>query len=195
VPEDVRLVRVGIVDDHPAVRAGLEAVLGDAAGIVPVGSATGELDLWPLLRRAAPDVLLLDHHLEGTDGLHLCRRIKADPPAPRVLIYTAYAGGELEVAARLARADGVVSKGVPPQTLAHAVRTAAGGELEPAQLTPAMLSRAVRCVAEGDRSALAMMLRDTPADDVCAVLDIDEAVLRARIDRMIAALSGCVAPH
>ncbi len=42
-----RLIRAVIVDDHPAMRAGVAAVLDRAADIMLVGEAEGPRELWP----------------------------------------------------------------------------------------------------------------------------------------------------
>jgi hypothetical protein len=52
VPRDSLTARVAILDPHPAVRAGLEAML--PADLVPVGSAAERRQLWPLLYRTDP---------------------------------------------------------------------------------------------------------------------------------------------
>ena len=51
------IVRVAFLDDHPAIRAGLEAILATEPDLRLVGSAAGEHELWPLVRDApaAPD--------------------------------------------------------------------------------------------------------------------------------------------
>ena len=54
------LIRVAVLDDHAAVRAGLEAILGSAPDTVSVGSAHGEAELHWLLRRTDASVLILD---------------------------------------------------------------------------------------------------------------------------------------
>jgi chemotaxis response regulator CheB len=51
------VIRVAVLDDHAAVRAGLEAILGAAPEMVSVGSAQDEAELDRLLRRTDPSVL------------------------------------------------------------------------------------------------------------------------------------------
>src|SRR5689334_15494390 len=105
------MIRVAIADDHPAVRVGLQAALRAEPGLVPVGMAGTPAELEPLLYRTRPDVVLLDYHLPNADGLTICRRLKADPPAPAVLLYSAFADESLTVPALVAGADGIVHKG------------------------------------------------------------------------------------
>ena len=110
-------IRILVVDDHPAMRAGLMAVLRAEAGLVALDAATSDSDLWPTLNRTKPDVVVLDYHLPGDDGLVLCRRIKRQVPAPAVLLYSAYADAALTIPARLAGVDGLVGKSAPANEL------------------------------------------------------------------------------
>ncbi len=80
------MIRVAVVDDHPAVRLGLEGALRTEPGLIPIGSATGPEELAPLLYRTHPDVVLVDYHLPRRDGLILCQQVKADVPSPALLL-------------------------------------------------------------------------------------------------------------
>src|SRR5690349_10079745 len=90
-------VRVLIVDDHPAVRAGLEAALDAHPGFVSLGAVAGERELWPLYHGAQPDLVVLDYHLPESDGFTVCLQLKSFIPVPRVVIYSAYADSRLAV--------------------------------------------------------------------------------------------------
>ena len=103
------MIRVALIDDHPALVAGLTAVLRSEPGIVPVGTASDGAEAEHLLYRTQPDLVLLDYHLPRGDGLTICQRIKQHVPAPKVLIYSAYADAWLGFAARAAGADGIAS--------------------------------------------------------------------------------------
>jgi len=104
------IVRVAFLDDHPAIRAGLQAILATEPDLRLVGFAAGEHELWPLLERTHPAVVILDLHHPGRDGLALCLQIKRQPDAPAVLLYSAYTPAALLVAAAVAGADAIVSK-------------------------------------------------------------------------------------
>ena len=177
-----------IVDDHPALQAGLMAVLRSEPGLVPIATAQGEEDLWPALRRSRPDVVLLDYHLPPSDGLVLCRQIKRQIPAPAVLLFSAYADAKLVVPAKLAGADGVVSKAVPAPELYDAIRTvAAGGEVMP-PVEPQLISEASAKLDDADLPILGMVLDGTPHAEIATTLQIEPHELRRRLDGMIARL-------
>jgi len=118
------VIRVLIVDDHPVVRAGLEAILRTEPGLAPVGSAEDGPGLWSLLRRTRPDVVVLDRNLVQEDGLEICRALRAEPAAPAVVIYTVDPSDELRERAGEAGAATVVDKGADPAVLLDALRVA-----------------------------------------------------------------------
>jgi DNA-binding NarL/FixJ family response regulator len=188
------MIRVVIVDDHPAVRSGLETVLSADPELIPVGTAESEMDLWPLLHRTRPDVVILDYHLPGRDGLQLCRRIKADPPAPKVALYSAYARGELAIPATLAGADGVIGKNSTTRELFEAIRSIAAGERVLPPIPRELQEQAAKRLDAEDLPILGMALEQTSRADMQRVLSLDPADLARRIDRMIGRLRVEV-PH
>ncbi len=70
------MIRIMLVDDHGAVRAGLETVLGSEPGLEPVAATEGGEELWPDFHRTRPDLVLLDYHLPGQSSLQICRRVR-----------------------------------------------------------------------------------------------------------------------
>ena len=77
------MIRLLLVDDHPAMRAGLTAVLRAEPGMVPLARPPRAEEPRPAVKRTKPDVVLLDYHLPGSDGLRLCRRSSACAARPR----------------------------------------------------------------------------------------------------------------
>ena len=122
------MIRVLVVDDHPVLRAGLEALLRAEPGFACVGVAGDAAGLWPQLGPCEPDVVLLDRNLPDADGIDVAREIQAQPYAPAIVLYTAdpaaARGAEVTVAA-------VVDKATEPDVLFDALRLAARGVRPP----------------------------------------------------------------
>ena len=182
------MIRVLLVDDHIALRAGLMAVLHAEPGIVPLDAASSEDDLWPALQRTRPDVVLLDYHLPGRDGLSLCRQVKPTMPPPRVLLYSAYADASLAIPSVLAGADGLVHKGAPATELYEALRLVCKGRRVLPPLSRELLADASQRLDDEDLPVLGMVLDETPRGEIAAALRIEPPALDARIERMIARL-------
>ena len=182
------MIRVVIVDDHHAVRLGLQTALAAEPGLIPVGTAATAAELPPLLYRVDPDVVLLDYQLPDDDGLTVCRRVKSSTPAPRVILYSAFADASMTVPAIVAGADGLVHKGVRPQELFEAIRAvAAGGAVLPLVSQPLLEAAGLQLDAD-DLPILGMLLDRTPTGDIATTLGIDDAHLKRRVRRMLARL-------
>ncbi|MDO8212856.1 response regulator transcription factor [Conexibacter sp. CPCC 206217] len=186
------MIRILIVDDHPAVRAGLVAVLRSEPGLVPVGSAAEEQEGWKLVQRARPDLVLLDLHMPGGNSLALCRRVKAFDPHARVLIYSAFAHDELAVAATLAGADGMIDKTEPVLELFNGIRRVHRGERLLAPVTPERLQDARARIPQADWPIVAMLLDGTPGADMAQTLGVRPQELEGRIERLLARLAPTV---
>jgi DNA-binding NarL/FixJ family response regulator len=118
------MIRVLVVDDHPVLRAGLEAVLRAEPGFVCVGVAADGAQMMRAIPRTHPDVVVLDRRLGDEDGLRLCGELRAQPGAPQVVMYTAEPGDDLETSARNAGACCVVEKATAIDALFDALRLA-----------------------------------------------------------------------
>jgi DNA-binding NarL/FixJ family response regulator len=118
------MIRVLVVDDHPVLRAGLEAVLRAEPGFVCVGVAADGATMTQALQRTAPDVVVLDRHLGDEDGLALCADVRATAGAPEVVIYTADWDPDLDERARAAGASGAIAKERAVDELFDALRLA-----------------------------------------------------------------------
>lgn len=189
------MIRVAIVDDHPAVRLGLQTALAAEPGLSPVGAASSAAELGPLLYRTDPDVVLLDYQLPDGDGLSLCREIKQAVPARRVVLYSAFADASMTVPAIVAGADGIVHKGGRPQELFQAIRAVAGGSSSLPPVYPVLLEAAGVQLDPEDLPILAMLVDRTASGDIASTLSIDDAELARRVRRMLGRLKVPVPAH
>jgi DNA-binding NarL/FixJ family response regulator len=170
-------IRVAVLDDHAAVRAGLVAILGSAPGLVSVGSARGEAELYRLLRRTEPSVLVLDVHHPGLHGLALSLRLKRRSARPRIVLHSGGGGELMTVAAAVAGVDAVVAKSDTEGALLEGIR-AADREAHPAPaVSLGAQARAAERLDPHDRAILAMRLAGTSWADIAATLRLPEATV------------------
>jgi DNA-binding NarL/FixJ family response regulator len=166
------LIRVAVLDDHAAVRAGLEAIVGSAPGMVSVGSAHDEAELEWLLQRTDPSVLILDVHHPGQHGLALSLRLKRRSARPRIVLYSGRGGELLTVAAAVAGVDAVVAKSDTESALLEAIRDVARDAYRPPAVSLSAQRRAAARLDPADHALLAMRLAGNSWAEICATLGL-----------------------
>lgn len=172
--------RVLVVDDHSAVRDGIEALLAGEPDLEPVGTAASAAEALELARQTRPDVAIVDFQLGDRDGLSLCRQLKELPDPARVVLYSAYADGPLALAGVIAGADGVVHKAALAGELCDTVRAVAAGHSSIPAPPPAARAVVAARLDPDDLPILAMLLDGTDPDEIARVLGMRPAWLAAR---------------
>lgn len=182
------MIRVAVLDDHPAVRLGLQAILAPEADLLLVGSAANDEQVWPLLRDTRPDVIVLDEHHPGRDGLALCLEIKRRPRPPAVVIYSATTPAVLVVAAAVAGVDAVVAKSSSNRALLEAIRAVAIPPRPLSPVTPQMKTEAASRLDPSDHAILAMRLAGQTPADIGDTLWLPVPAIAGRIAAIVATL-------
>ena len=175
------MIRVAVLDQHPAMRAGLESILRATVGLVPVGSAADRRALWPLLYRTDPDVVVIDE-------LRLCPAILARHPNARVVVYMAGAGLDAIVPPAFAGACALVDKTGSTHELIAAIRD----ERPLPPITPRMQRRAAARLDGTDRAILAMRLAGTSDREIAAIVGLPRDALLARCAAIVSGTVGAL---
>ena len=123
-----RRVRVVIVDDDALVRAALRLILESDSGVTVLGEGSDGRSGYDAARSLRPDVVLMDLHMPGTDGVWATAQIAADCPDTKVLVLTAFDTDAIVVAALHAGATGFLLKDSAPEIIFRAVHAAADGQ-------------------------------------------------------------------
>ena len=122
------MIRLFLADDHAILRDGLRALLELEPALHVVGEAESGEQLLAQLPATPCDVVLLDLHMPGLDGLATTRRLRAEFPDVRVLVLSmadhARAIGEVLAAG----AAGYVLKNAGHDELVVGVRAVAVGK-------------------------------------------------------------------
>ena len=113
-----------IVDDHRVVRDGLAKILEGCNDIEVIGQASNGLEAIRRVDELKPDVVILDISMPKLGGLEVCRRIRKDSPATKVVILTMHE--EEEYSMKLVRlgVSGYLLKDSAAQEVIEAVRSA-----------------------------------------------------------------------
>jgi DNA-binding NarL/FixJ family response regulator len=168
-----------LVDDHPAVRAGLRGLLEAEDDLRVVATAGTAREGFEAISDLRPAVALLDLHLPDDDGLSLCLRTRTLSAPPRVVVYSAFADAALAVRAAIAGANVVVPKATSPRTLLAVLRKVGAGATPPV-LEPQALREAGERLDPDDLPILGMLAHGVSEDEIAATLGLDPEWLTAR---------------
>lgn len=155
-------IKVLIVDDHPLIREGLQAMLAREADIVVIGVAGDAEQAVEVAVAHEPEVVLMDFRLAGRTGAEAALEIRgAKPGTAIVFLSSEQSEGTLSEAVH-AGAAGYLLKTAPAEEVVNAIRSAAAGEmLFPARVLAELLGRErSRARAAADLSQLASSLTE-----------------------------------
>ena len=121
------MIRVLIVDDHPATRAGVIQAISSAPDIEVVGELNSAREMWAYLQKNMPDVLMLDLLMPEFDPLGEVRRLRKQYRDLRILIVSFYDRQEFIVPLVKMGVAGYLLKEEQMSTYVQAVRDVADG--------------------------------------------------------------------
>ena len=199
-------ISVLLADDQPLLRRGFRMILEAEPDMIVVAEAGDGEEAADLARRHAPDVVLMDIRMPGTDGIEATQRITAAGPLPKVLVLTTFDLDEYAFGALRAGASGFLLKDVRPAELVAAIRTVAAGDAvvsprvtrrlleEYAQVLP--LPEAQReqaypqlsALTEREREVLIAVAQGLSNTEIAASLHVSEATVKSHVGRILAKL-------
>ena len=201
-------IRILVVDDHTLFRRGLTALLGADQRFSVVGEAG---DAGEAQRRAAelqPDVILLDNHLPGVNGVDALQGLREAAPGARMLMLTVSEDGQTLATALQRGANGYLLKTVDSDVLAEAIVRATRGE---STISPEMTGKLVsayqalqhqpeaalraaaadpaQSLSAREREILGEISRGASNKEIARTLDIAEATVKIHVQHILRKLN------
>ena len=196
-------IKVAVVDDQALVRSGFAVMLGLQDDIEVVAEAGDGAAAIELARTHRPDVILMDIRMPEMDGLAATAAILEQSDWPlRVIILTTFDPDEYVYRALQAGASGFVLKDIPPEELAPAVRTVAGGGalLDPT-ITRRLIGRFAQTLAadtassrrldtltDREREVLTQLARGASNAEISDALYIGAATVKSHVSSILTKL-------
>ena len=139
-------LRVLVAEDQRVVRDGLVALLRMLPGIEVAGAAVDGDDAVAQALALAPDVVLMDLHMPGCDGIEATRRLTRARPGLHVVVLTSYSDDASVLAALRSGARGFLTKDAGAADILQAVSEVSRGK---ALLDPGVQRRLVEVIISG----------------------------------------------
>jgi DNA-binding NarL/FixJ family response regulator len=121
-------IRILVVDDHPAVRAGLVSMLSTYPDLKVVGSAVDGDQAISLATELEPDIVMLDLRMPKKDGIETMLAFRQLSIPARVIVITSYESDEEIYQSVRSGAQGYLLKASPEEDMIEAIHTVFRGE-------------------------------------------------------------------
>ncbi len=136
--------RLVIIDGHPPFRRGVMQLVEMAGEFDVVGEASSGSEGIAMVRRLAPDMVLLDLNMKDMSGLEVLKALKSWESDPRVVMLTVSDQADDLIAALRLGADGYLLKEMDPEELVGKLKEAAAGQITLSDRLTRLLAHALR---------------------------------------------------
>jgi DNA-binding NarL/FixJ family response regulator len=194
-------LRVLIADDHPIFRDGLRALLATDSSIELAGEAADGTEVQHRVAELRPDIVLMDLHMPGVDGVAATREIVQRAPGTAIIVLTMFDDDDSVFAAMRAGARGYLLKGTNQADLIRAIHLVAAGG---AMFGPAVAQRVMEFFARPRHAAappafpqltdreheiLDLIAQGQPNHSIAVRLSISEKTVRNHVSNIFTKLA------
>ncbi len=190
------MIRVAVIDDHPIVRDGVEALLSSQDDIAIAATGATASDALAIARSGAVDAMVLDLELPDRSALEIIGEIKHVERPPAIIIFSAYAGEERVMRAFESGADSYVLKDTPASELIDIIRSVArGGAISIPAAIAAELARASRLpraarLTDRERQILSYVAEGLSNRSIAERAEITERTVKFHVSGILARLGA-----
>ncbi|MFF3866097.1 LuxR C-terminal-related transcriptional regulator [Micromonospora sp. NPDC001898] len=180
------MIHVVVAEDMGLLRSALCAALSNEEDIEVVADAAGIGELWGVLRRERPEVLVLELKPGVPESAWVVAKVAAEAPGTAVLAMSHRWSPPLVEAALAAGARGLVSKDAGLSELVRAVRTTAAGErvIDPAAAV-AVLSPPVNPLTRRELEVLRVAAEGLPLKEIARRLFLAHGTVRNHLSAIL----------
>jgi RNA polymerase sigma factor (sigma-70 family) len=149
-------IRLLLADDHTLFRKGLAGLLEKEPGFEVIGEAQDGAEAIRKAQADKPDLVLMDIHMPGVNGLEATRQITNALPATRVVMLTISEEDKDLFEAIKCGAHGYLSKKVEPEKLRELIEGVFRGEAPLSGATAARILKEFAAQASKDSETTAV---------------------------------------
>jgi DNA-binding NarL/FixJ family response regulator len=185
-------IRIFCVDDHPLMREGIAAIIGNEADMRLVADYATGSDAIQGYRTHLPDVVLMDLRLPDISGINAMMAIRAEFPDARVIMLTTFEGDAEIHRALEAGARGYMLKSMPRKQLVETIRKVHGGKKHIPHEVAAQLAEYIdnEALSAREVEVLQKVAGGNRNSDIAALLFISEETVKSHVRHIIEKLGA-----
>lgn len=183
-------IRVMLVDDHPAFRKGMAALIESEPGLEVVAETGDGIQALELYRQCRPDIVLMDLRLPGMGGVEATLAIRKEFPEARVIVLTTFDTDEDIYRAVQSGAKSFLLKDTPEDELAATIRAVhAGEQVLSARMAKRLAEREQRADLSGrEMEVLQLLIKGRSNKEISSALFISEDTVKSHLKTLFSKL-------
>ena len=183
-------IRLLVVDDHPAFRMGLAALVQSQPDMEVAAESGDGQQAVELFRKVKPDVTLMDLRLPGLSGVEAILAIRKDFPDARVIVVTTYDWDEDVYRAMQSGAKSYLLKDMTQEQIAGTIRAVhAGDNTLPSNVAERLAERLKREeLTEREQEVLTLLTKGRSNKEIASDLSISEDTVKYHLKTLFTKL-------
>jgi DNA-binding NarL/FixJ family response regulator len=180
------------VDDHPLLREGIAALVGNQTDMRLVAEASNGREAIELFRTHRPDITLMDLQMPEMSGIDAMISIRGEFPDARIIVLTTHAGDVQVSRALRAGARAYLLKGSLRKELLDTIRAVHAGQKRLSSEVAAEIAEHATDDALTPREidVLRLVAAGNPNKEIAAQLSLTEETVKSHIRNILAKLGA-----
>ena len=180
------------VDDHPLLREGVAALIGNQTDMKLVAEACNGREALELFREHRPDITLMDLQMPEMTGIDAMSSIRSEFPEARIIVLTTHAGDVQVSRALKAGARAYLVKGSLRKELLETIRAVHAGQKRlSAEVAVEIAEHATDdALTPREIDVLRLVASGNPNKEIAAQLKLTEETVKSHIRNILAKLGA-----
>lgn len=191
VAKKTNRISVMLVDDHPAFRKGIAALVAGEPDLQVVAEAGDGQEAVQLFRKLKPDVVLMDLRLPGMGGVETTMAIRKEFPDARIIVLTTFDADEDIYRAIQTGAKSYLLKDTPEDELSATIRAVYTGQQKlPTRVAQRLAERQQRAeLSQREMDVLALLIKGRSNKEISSALFVSEDTVKAHLKTLFVKLN------